>query len=141
MPLLAGCLGGGTGGQEQTTTTATTQSGPRMVVMEGSAYAPLVAEVETGTTVEWTNEDGFAHTVTSTQFNDGAMTWSIDERAGADETITHTFEESGAFEYYCTIHGESSMCGVVVVGGAQKAGSLPCESDGGSGGGGDGGYY
>jgi hypothetical protein len=43
------------------------------------------------------------------------------------ETTSYTFESAGVYEYYCSIHGQGRMCGVVLVGGATKPGPLPCE--------------
>ncbi|PSP90456.1 hypothetical protein BRC90_00610 [Halobacteriales archaeon QS_4_69_34] len=123
------------------------------VTMKNTAFDPVRASVDPGTTVEWPNEDGFAHTVTSSQFHDAAASWEFDERVPAGESVSHTFESSGVFEYYCTVHGESQMCGVVLVGDASLDASLPCEGggttddsgttagDGGGGDGDDGGYY
>ncbi|MFB6217755.1 MAG: plastocyanin/azurin family copper-binding protein, partial [Halobacteriaceae archaeon] len=63
-------------------------------------------------------------------------------RLESGRSTTHTFESAGAYEYYCTIHGKATMCGVVVVGGASYDGTLPCQdSDTTTTSGDDGGYY
>lgn len=70
-------------------------------------YKPADLEVAAGTTVTFTNEDGFAHTVTAKDksFDSG----NLDEGA----TFEHTFEEPGTYDYLCAIH--NSMTGSVTV--------------------------
>lgn len=145
---LAGCPLGSSGGQSNEPMNTDepsnggsmeTESGGPTVDMSNLAFAPKVLEVDAGTTVEWTNRDAVAHDVVSAQFNDGATSWDFQsETVSSGGTTTRTFDSAGAYEYYCSFHGESSMCGVVLVGGASKAGSLPCSSsdDGGTGPGG-----
>jgi plastocyanin len=91
-------------------------------------YDPPVAAIDVGTTVTWTNEDGVAHNVVAARFNDGAASWGYESGSiAADGTATYTFESAGAYEYFCSIHGENAMCGVVLVGDADRPGPLPCE--------------
>ena len=58
-------------------------------------------------TVEWTNADNTAHTVTATNlsFNSGPI--------GPTQTFIETFDTAGTFSYYCTIH--PFMKGTVIV--------------------------
>ena len=84
-----------------------TTAAPGAVTIAGFAFAPPTLDVAAGTTVTWTNEDGFAHTVTA---SDGSFA-SDDIRTG--ETFTVTFDEAGSFTYVCAIH--PSMSGSVVV--------------------------
>lgn len=137
-PLVAGCTGGGGSADGSG---GTTQSSGTTVTMVNTTYQPVRLEADAGATVEWVNEDGFGHTVTSTQFHESAASWDFDEQVAGGESVTHTFGEEGVYEYYCTIHGESTMCGVVLVSGATLDGTLPCEDSGGGGGGGGGGAY
>lgn len=111
----------------QTQTATPTPVGPA-VEMEGVEFAPMELSVEPGTTVRWVNRDGVPHDVVADQFNSGATRWEFESaRIGNGETVEYTFEETGTYEYYCSVHGAQSMCGVVLVGGASRAGSLPCE--------------
>ncbi|MFB6303146.1 MAG: plastocyanin/azurin family copper-binding protein [Haloferacaceae archaeon] len=110
-------------------------SGTSTVEMRDTSFDPVRLSVAPGTTVEWINRDGYAHDVTSAQFHDTATSWDYESGdLGQGETATHTFEESGVYEYYCTIHGETRMCGAVLVGDVSLDKDLPCE------GGGAGGY-
>ena len=136
--------------ETETTTSTPTQTATAdvTILMQNTAFQTLRAEAPTGATVEWVNEDGFGHSVTSAQFHDVAASWEFDVEVPGGGRVTHTFDESGVYEYYCTVHGDSSMCGVVLVGGASLDQSLPCESGDGGGGGedeggedDDGGYY
>ena len=71
------------------------------------AFVPAAIEVPVGTTVEWINEDPFAHTVTARDgaFDSGTM--------DGGEAFRQSFEEPGTFEYFCDIH--PSMTGTVTV--------------------------
>jgi len=72
-----------------------------------TAFTPLELTVPAGTTVTWQNEDAVFHTVTSGTTNgstgtpDGTFD-SGDVQAG--ESFSHTFEDAGTFDYYCTPH-------------------------------------
>lgn len=70
-------------------------------------FSPATLNVKAGTKVTFTNEDGFAHTVTAKDksFDSG----NLDQ----GDTFEHTFAEAGTFEYRCAIH--NSMTGKVVV--------------------------
>jgi len=133
---LAGCSGsgGGDGSGSDGSGSSDGGSGPTTVEMANTAFDPVQASVDVGGTVEWVNEDDFQHDVTAAQFSDGAAAWDFQETLSNGQSTTHTFDSEGAYEYYCTVHGESSMCGVVVVGGVSYDGSLPCQDDGGGGG-------
>lgn len=134
MPLVAGCTGGGDSQQQQQGGGDGKQA-DKTITMKNTAFQTVKAEVETDMTVKWVNEDGFDHTVTSASFHEKAKSWSLDEQVSGGDSITHTFDETGVYEYYCTIHGKSRMCGAVLVGGATLDEDLPC-SDGD-----DAGYY
>ncbi|WP_323675210.1 plastocyanin/azurin family copper-binding protein [Halorubellus sp. PRR65] len=147
---LAGCLsdGGGTDGTttDEVTTTAsttavaepttadgesttaeTTTTGGATVVMQDRSFTPRTVEVEAGATVTWSNADSYAHDVTSARFRDDATAWDYEsESVESGGTATYTFEEAGVYEYYCSIHGQSNMCGAVLVGGTTLPSDLPC---------------
>jgi len=71
------------------------------------AFEPENIEVPVGTTVDWTNDDPFAHTVTANDgtFDSGTM--------DAGQSFSQTFDEPGTFDYFCAIH--PSMTGTVTV--------------------------
>lgn len=97
-------------------------------------FDPRRLSVAPGTTVEWTNEDPTSHDVTSAQFHDAAEQWDLEADLSAGSRTSYTFESEGIYEYYCTIHGDDSMCGVVLVGEASLEADLPCEDSLGGGG-------
>ncbi len=88
-------------------TTTDVVAGVTEVSVVNVAFAPADIEVSVGATVDWINEDPFAHTVTA---RDGAFDSGTME-GGA--VFAQTFEESGTFEYFCAIH--PSMTGTVTV--------------------------
>jgi len=112
------------------------------VSLEGLAFSPTRASVDVGEAVEWTNEESTGHDVTADSFSDQAADWEFAESLAEGESTTFTFEEAGVYEYQCTIHGATSMCGAVLVGDASlPEGALPCEGGGDGDGGDDGPSY
>lgn len=68
--------------------------------MPNFAFGPGEVSVSPGTTVRWTNDSSFRHTVTS----DGSGGILGSDELGAGSTFEHTFEEPGSFPYHCDIH-------------------------------------
>ncbi len=77
------------------------------VQIEAMEYTPKTIEIAVGDVVVWTNDDGFAHTVTA---DDGTFD-SGDIEGG--QTFAFTFNEAGTFAYHCDIHPD--MVGRVTV--------------------------
>ena len=65
-----------------------------------------MVEVASGSTVTWTNDDNFTHTV------------QVDERddheVGQGERVSITFDRAGTYHYVCTLH-RRDMDGEVIV--------------------------
>lgn len=113
-----------------TTAPATTASGGS-VVMQDRSFTPRTLSIEPGETVTWTNADTYGHDVTSAQFHDDATSWSFEsDTIDSGGSTSYTFEDAGVYEYYCTIHGEASMCGAVLVGDVTLPADLPCSGGG-----------
>ncbi len=93
------------------TTEAPTTEAPSSGVMEISIvdfnFDPAEMEVPVGTTVRWTNNDSFDHTVKA---DDGTFE---SETLGGGDTFEFTFESAGTFSYICGIH--PSMQGTITV--------------------------
>ncbi len=86
-------------------------------------YDPPRITVVEGDSITWYNADKEGHTVTSGQ-GSGRFGWMSDKFGEPDglfdsgrfmpgESWTHTFEDTGTFSYFCTIH--PWMEGVVIV--------------------------
>ncbi len=123
---LAGCSGGGDGGDgggSNGNSGNTTE-----VELVATAFDPVVVEIDVGAAVEWVNNDPYEHDVTAAQLTDAGEDWSYSETLAASSRTEQTFDSAGVYEYYCSIHGESSMCGAVVVGDASLEQSLPCQN-------------
>ena len=77
------------------------------VMVVDVAFDPGDIEVPVGTTVDWTNDDPFAHTVTAIDgtFDSGTM--------DGGQTFSRAFDAPGTFDYFCAIH--PSMTGTVTV--------------------------
>ncbi len=83
-----------------TTATSTTQATPAgvAVAISNFTFNPLTITINNGTTVTWTNNDNVAHTVTS-------VTGVFDSSSiSPGSTWSYTFNQTGTFEYGCTIH-------------------------------------
>ena len=79
------------------------------ISMMNMSYSPATKTVAKGTVVTWTNNDGYAHTVTS---NDGTSFNSGNIEAG--KSYSYTASVAGTFEYHCLIHG-IAMSGTLIV--------------------------
>ena len=77
-------------------------------------YNPSSLNVAPGTTVRWINNDTVPHTVTEAGTEGGLSVNKFDSGVfGPGQTYEHTFDQSGTFKYYCTIH--PFMSGEVIV--------------------------
>jgi plastocyanin len=86
-------------------------------------FVPNLLNVSAGTTVTWTNGDLTSyksfeveqlHTVTSGTLESRAIGIEFDSGfLGAGNIFQHTFNSSGTFDYFCTIH--PFMTGKVIV--------------------------
>ena len=102
--LIALTLGAcGTGDASETTAAPETE-GPS-VVIEDLAFEPEALKIEAGDTVTWTWNDGaISHDVSGADFQSEVM---------SEGTFQHRFDESGTYEYVCTLH--PNMTGTIEV--------------------------
>lgn len=103
---LAGCSGLG----DDPTAKATPVKTDTVTLPDEWVFDPEVIEVSVGTTVTWVNEGSHKHTVT---FRDDEPV-DFDEELGVDESVTHTFKQTGEFDFYCRFH-QPDMVGQVIV--------------------------
>ena len=86
--------------------TATTEAAaPAAVTIADFAFAPQAITVPRGTTVTWTNNDPFGHSI----IGDGFASESLDGGA----TFQFTFDTPGTYSYVCGVHPQ--MTGTVIV--------------------------
>ena len=85
-------------------------------VLDGSyVWRPKTKSISAGTTVRWKAVDG-SHTIRSRGSN-----WSYSANLPQGSAVTRTFNSTGTFRYYCTLHGSvtngvcTGMCGRIVV--------------------------
>lgn len=140
LGALAGCSsGGGESNPNGETTDGGGMAETTNISMVDTSFDPVRTAVAKGATITWQNEDSYDHDVTARTITDAGTEWSFESGSiGNGETVEYTFEEAGAYEYLCTIHGVDTMCGVVLVGDPEYDATLPCEGgdDGNPGGGG-----
>jgi len=83
-----------------------TNVGKNTVSIESFSFKPNSLTISTGITVTWINNDNVDHTVTAEGIFDSGV---LDK----GETFEYTFNESGTYNYTCTIH--PSMSGTIIV--------------------------
>ncbi len=81
------------------------------VEIEGSKFKPATLNINAGDTVTWKNKDSAAHTATSTGAPSGGEFDSGSLGKGAE--YSKTFNVTGTYDYYCSIH--PSMKGKLIV--------------------------
>ena len=109
--LLFGACGGGGGGGGGGLDGAGADEQPAETVeadvtIVNFAYEEPEFRTTAGTEVVWVNEGAAPHTVTGEAFDSRVI------RSG--DVFTHTFEEPGTYEYWCTNH-EGAMSGTIIV--------------------------
>ncbi|MCZ6775932.1 MAG: plastocyanin/azurin family copper-binding protein [Ignavibacteria bacterium] len=90
--------------------------GANEVWMQNTAFNPSTRTVTAGTTVTFTNQDGFVHTVTSSSVPSGATAFNSGNVSG-NGTFQVTLTVAGTYQYFCSIHGtaNSGMRATIVV--------------------------
>lgn len=82
------------------------------VLVVDSSFEAQEISIKVGTTIVWTHEGNFPHTVTA---DDGSFDSGNLE---SGNTFSITYDEVGTFPYYCSYHGGpagSGMSGIVIV--------------------------
>ncbi|MDQ3954609.1 MAG: plastocyanin/azurin family copper-binding protein [Actinomycetota bacterium] len=121
-----GLVGCGSSDGAESSPVAPTNDGDKQVVLEAIAFQPSTIEIETGTTVVWTNkDDDVLHTVTSGRAKKEGIPGQTEDTPGKPDglfdmklpdegdTFEFTFEEPGTYTYFCAIH--APMTGTVTV--------------------------
>jgi Icc protein len=85
-----------------------TAAGARAITIDNFSFAPRETVVSIGAAVTWTNKDDVPHNIvaTSRQFRSPVL--------DTDEQFSHSFDQAGTYEYYCSLHPK--MIGHIVVG-------------------------
>ena len=107
VAALAGCIGKEEPEVNYTVTQLPTPPPPHVVFpvpenstvyveIFGLAFIPPTLNVVNGTTVQWTNEDRATYVITGKGFRSPEL--------NKRDTWNYTFNETGTFEYYCSIH-------------------------------------
>ncbi len=96
--------------QDSTVTAAGSSPGPHAVTVVDFSFRLSTISVPVGSTVTWTNEDSFAHSIVATGGPDAAFR---SDPLSTGQTYSHTFDTPGTYTYICGIH--PSMAGSVVV--------------------------
>ena len=112
--------GGSTNATDQASDNAQVSIVPGASTLTDKAFSPNSIEVTVGQTVVWTNDDSAFHTVTSgtagaadvgKEFDSGLTGPTALTSKG--KTFEHTFDITGEYPYFCTLH--PAMVGTVIV--------------------------
>ena len=95
--LAAGC--GGTG-------TAKPVATNKVTLPKSYRFEPEAITVKAGTSVTWTNEDNFTHTI--------KVDHADDHKLSPGESVSIRFAKPGTYHYECTLHSHD-MHGEVIV--------------------------
>lgn len=96
---------------------STLRSATLMTTISGFTFVPSNLTINTGDVVTWVNNDTTAHTTTSGQPGTATGLWDSGVLAPG-QSFSQTFNSSGTFPYYCTLH--TSMTGAITVQGPQS---------------------
>jgi plastocyanin len=81
----------------------------------GDNFSPRDVTISAGDSVTWTNNDSSPHTATGNGFDSGMLTQG--------QRYSHTFAQSGTYDYVCSYH--SDMSGTITVTGGDGGGTPP----------------
>ncbi len=101
--LVSGCAAGGSGGAK-----ASPVPTDHVELPKSYRFEPAAIQVVAGTTVTWTNDDNFTHSV---ELEGQAAPVGVMKPG---ESATYTFSAPGTYPYICTFHPQD-MRGVVEV--------------------------
>ena len=102
LAITAVAVAAGCGGSESSEPIATTQ----VSMAKSYRFDPKVIEVDAGSTVTWTNDDNFTHTV--------KVDGQEDHKVDRGDSVSIAFDTAGTHHYVCTLHSQD-MSGEVVV--------------------------
>ncbi len=104
-------FGGSTSNPAPTVVVSSTPAAQTInISIQGFRYNPPAITINLGDRVVWKNMDTAPHTITTqaeaaVAFDSGTL--------GQNETFSHTFNQTGTYNYHCTFHPE--MVGTIVV--------------------------
>ena len=97
----------------QTVTNAPGSSVPGCEETADGCFIPSPVTIPVGGTVTWENGDTAAHTATGGSATEGPSGVFDSSLIMAGSSFSHTFDESGSFDYFCMVH--PWMAGTLIV--------------------------
>jgi plastocyanin len=88
---------------------------PDAADMGDKAFNPSIVDIKVGDSIVWTNNDPVIHTIVEASPSSTSVPVNgfNSEFLKQGMTFKHTFDKSGIFNYYCSVH--PTMIGKVVV--------------------------
>ncbi len=105
--MFTGCLGGNREQENNGGDGGASIQETNSVSMVNSQFSPRNIHIDIGTTVTWTNDDGFGHTITGASDN-----WEKDTEVSGGGSTTYTFDKPGVYDVYCRFHGSEDLSGM-----------------------------
>lgn len=124
LTLTAGCIGGGS---EEPDESSRDIAEEESVEITDASFDPLVVNIAVGGSVTWKNTGDQPYTIDAYQYHTGSTAWNFSETVDPGQSVSHTFDEEGRYDYTDFAQGEYSTCGRVRVGDVSEGESLPCE--------------
>jgi plastocyanin len=109
VALVVGALLGACSGQASTASPVATD---KVDLPPSYRFEPAAITVAAGTTVTWTNDDHFTHSV---QLLDGDLS-KDPHTMEPGQTATLTFPTAGTYHYQCHLHPQNMKGTIVVTG-------------------------
>lgn len=123
MSTLGGCFGGG---GDDTPTEDRDLADEVTIEISNDSFDPSVVEIKKGGTVTWENTGNSTYRVDWDQFQANSESWEIKAVLDPGETVSHTFNESGRYDFTDLTIGKYNICGRIYVGNVDEGGGLPC---------------
>lgn len=111
--IVTSCKNNPTSSNDNNNTRGTSTPPTNEIWMQNTTFNPKTKTISKGTEITWVNKDSFNHTVTSG--TPGSPNGLFDSGViGSGGIYKHTFNSTGTFNYYCSIH-QDIMTGTVIV--------------------------
>ena len=88
-------------------------------------FEPKQLTIKSGDTVTWVNAQDDTHEVMSESVPEGAQPFESPSLDKKDQKWSHTFTQSGTYEYHCHPHEALKMTGVIIVDKPSEAQATP----------------
>lgn len=83
------------------------------IALEGMEFNPPNVNIHVGDTVRWYNTSGESHSINGSFWQDNPEPFGIE--IGIDWIYSHVFTLPGTYNYFCDVHVDQGMEGIITV--------------------------